>query len=148
MLACQVSSLLSQHIRSHDDLLGGHRVVAAISKEVDHGSIQAAFSFGELGNRTRTFLSGSVLCKTSANTHASSEPRSANQQPDYYVECHQADGLAIKGLGRLTAHSYCLRIINHCRAHVVVTQQFLHRSERIGFLNDLFYGRSYSAGMN
>jgi hypothetical protein len=33
-------------------------------------------------------------------------------RPDCYVESRQPDGLAIKGLGRLTAHSYCLRIID------------------------------------
>ena len=42
------------------------------------------------------------------------------------MECHQPDGLAIKGLGRLTAHICCLRIIDHRRAHVSVAQEFLN----------------------
>jgi hypothetical protein len=29
-------------------------------------------------------------------------------------------------VSRLTAHSYCLRIIDHCRAHVFVAQEFLN----------------------
>ena len=31
--------------------------------------------------------------------------------------------LQSKGLGRLTAHSYCLRIIDYRGAHVAVTEQ-------------------------
>jgi hypothetical protein len=88
------------------------------------------------GNRTRTFLSGSVLCKTSENTHASSEPRSANRNQIIMWSATNQMALQSK-LGHLTAHSYCLRIINHCRTHVIMPQEFLHGSDVISIFEQV-----------
>jgi hypothetical protein len=55
----------------------------------------------------------------------------------FYVESRQPDGLAIKGLGHFTTHNYCLRIINHRCAHIIVSEKLLYRSDIISVLQQV-----------
>ena len=53
------------------------------------------------------------------------------------MQSHQPDGLAIKGLGHLTAHNDCLRIIYHRGAHVGVPEQFLNRTDVVAIFKQV-----------
>ncbi|OGP30907.1 MAG: hypothetical protein A2038_00645 [Deltaproteobacteria bacterium GWA2_57_13] len=53
------------------------------------------------------------------------------------MQSHQPDGLAINGLGHLTAHNDCLRIINHGRTDIGVPEQFLDRPNVITVLQQV-----------
>ena len=53
------------------------------------------------------------------------------------MQSHQPDGLAIKGLGHLTAHNDCLRIINHGGTDVGVSEQLLNSADVVAILKQV-----------
>jgi hypothetical protein len=55
----------------------------------------------------------------------------------FYVESRQPDGLAIKGLGHLTAHNYYGRIIDHGGTDITVADEFLDRADVIPVLKQM-----------
>lgn len=72
------------------------------------------------GSRTRIFLIGSVLCTLRKDVRACQVATELRHRARYYVESTNTCRLAITKLAQLTAHIYCLHIIDHCRRYVLI----------------------------